>query len=503
MSKDFRFISRTIFLAIFGNFDFFNTSDFEEYFKSRYKIGERQVYIIVFFFFIFSLIFIGFQMFILKSVSFEDILMEILLVLIFLRLINRIILTQFQEYSTSIETIGYFVVNELLVILDTSHSLKEALKFIILGNYPLFSKTFETAMVQTHFGYSLEFSLKYQIKKCLNGNIQTIFLNILEIWENGKNMALLSKDKILNRISEQITEETSKIDSWASLSSGIIYLSPPIMLCFLLISGNMNVLFGITIIIYIVVGSFFFHPERHLTVFSRNNEILNYDNKSLEFLIILSENLLKGSSFDKSLSDSLKIIENDIYRDHLVIKSEHLTQFRLGLTQEEEIKEIFSPEIFSERISQLVLLIKKFSMIDSYIAGKKLLTMTTELSKTNELLKKGKAQLTATKFHGNVIQILALISLAFIAGASPLFLFVSSMLSQSSTESAIRMDHSIFELIYFIIAILISVLPIKGVEIRNFRKYNRIPWRNIFGLSRFTLFLIVYMFLKNLLTGLY
>ncbi|MFX1285429.1 MAG: hypothetical protein ACFFB5_17425 [Promethearchaeota archaeon] len=488
---------------LFGNFDFFNHYNFGDYFESKYIISKKDIFWITFAFFTLSLFFVGFQIFIMKNIFLEVIIIELVLIIVSLRLFNYIIFLQFKEYCTSIETIGYFVINELLVILDTSSSLKESTKFIILSNYPVFSKIFEKAMILTHFGNPLEFSLKTQMKKYLHGNIQTLFLYILDIWENGKNIALLSKNRILSRISEQITEETDKIDSWASLSSGIIFLSPPVILCFLLISGNMSVFFGLLIIISIVIGSFFIHPERHLTLFSQNNQIfLSHDKKSLELLVILSENLLRGNSFDKSLNNALNIILNRSQQDYSTKKLEKYAQFRLGISEENDINPTFLAEFFPERILHLILLIKKFSMIDTLIAGKKLLTITEELNKTNDLLNKGISRLEAAKLHGNIVQVLALISLAFIAGASPFFLLVSNMLNHSFTQSSIVMNNYVYELIYFVMALVISILPIKRVNNKKFEKIGVIPWKEIFRLSKFVLFLVTYIFVKNALTKL-
>ncbi|UCG00570.1 MAG: hypothetical protein JSW11_13185 [Candidatus Heimdallarchaeota archaeon] len=494
-------VSNNIQSILFGNFDFFSQYNFEEYFKSKFKFGEKQVLLISKMFFILSLFFIGFQTFFL-GIFLEGILIELALTIAFLRLSNYIIFIQFKEYCTTVETIGYFVVNELLVILDTSSSLREATKFIISSKYPLFSEIFTNAMISTHFGNSLNFALKTQITRSLFGNIQTVFLYILEIWENGKNIALLSKNRILSRISDQITEETNKIDSWASLSAGITFLSPPVIFCFLLISGNMSVFFGFLIIIGVIIGSLFIHPERHLTVFSKNNKLfLSYDKKSLELLVILSENLLSGNSFNKSLNNALNVVEVFPQKNQTTRMSEPYTLFKLGVTQTNDIETNFLAKFFPERIIQLVLLIKKFSMIDISIAGKKLQTITKELGRTNELLSKGDAQLKAAKLHGNIIQILALVSLAFIAGASSYFLFVSNMIYQPFTETSMTTSNSVFELIYLITALVISLLPIRRINVKGFRKHEAIPWNGIIGLSKFTVFLIVYTVVKNAFIG--
>ncbi|MFW9906591.1 MAG: hypothetical protein ACFFFH_19950 [Candidatus Thorarchaeota archaeon] len=496
-------ISENFQTLLFGNFNFFNQYQFEKYFKSKYKLGEKQVHLISFSIFTLSLFFIGFQIFLTKKAIFEVILIEIILIITLLRLFHYIIYVEFKDYCTTIETLGYFVVNELLMILDTSGSLKEATNFIISSKYPLFSEIFTDAMILAHFGNPLNFALKTLIKKRLFGHIQTVFLYILEIWEHGKNIALLSKNRILSRISDQITEETNKIDSWASLSAGIIYLSPPVIYCFLLISGNMSIFFGLLIILGAIIGSFFIHPEKHLTVFSKNNKLfLSYDMKSLEFLVILSENLLHGNSFNKSLNNTLNIMEMNLQKAN-IRNTDPYTHFRLGLKERNEINTNLLKDIFPERIIQLILLIKKFSMINVIIAGEKLQVITTELNKTNELLSKGDAQLKATKLHGTIIQVLALISLAFVAGASSFFFLVSNMLYHPFTESSLTMNNSAFELIYMITALVLCLLPIRRINIKGEKKLETIPWKEILGFSKFILFLIVYIFVKNTLMGMY
>jgi hypothetical protein len=438
-----------------------------------------------------------------KKAIFEVFLIEIILIITLLRLFHYVIYVEFKDYCTTIETVGYFVVNELLMILDTSGSLKEATNFIISSEYPLFSEIFSDAMILSHFGNPLNSALKALIQKRLFGHIQTVFLYILEIWDHGKNIALLSKNRILSRISDQITEETNKIDSWASLSAGIIFLSPPVIFCFLLISGNMSVFFGLLIIVSVIIGSFFIHPEKHLTVFSKNNKLLlSYDIRSLELLVILSENLLSGNSFNKSLNNTLNMMEINLQKANSRI-SDPYTDFRLGIKERNEINTNLLVDFFPERIIQIILLVKKFSMIDVIVAGRKLQAITNELNKTNELLSKGDAQLKAAKLHGNMIQILALISLAFVAGSSSFFLFVSNMLYHPFTETSLTKNNSTFELIYMITALVISLLPIRRITIKGRKKLDTIPWKEVLGFSKFILFLIVYIFVKNVLMGLY
>ncbi|MFX0137197.1 MAG: hypothetical protein ACFFDN_26390, partial [Candidatus Hodarchaeota archaeon] len=355
---------------LFGDYEFFNQYGFEEFFMKRYRLKKKQIIWILTTLFILSSVLIGLQLILQKSIPIGVIVLEFFLIIGFLRLVNYFILLQFKQYNTTVETIGYFVVNELLVILDTSNSLREATKFIVLSNYPVFSRLFEEALVLTHFGFPLQYSLKKKLKTGLTGDIRSIFLHIIEIWEISKNIALLSKNRILNRISEQIVEETEKIDLWASLTSGLVYLTPPVILCFLLISGNMNLIYGLVIIFGMMIGSFIFHPDEHLTTFSgRNQLILSYDKKSLDFLVILSENLLRGKKFEKSLNDAFYIIGDNLDKKNYLSNSKNLAQFKLGTTQNSRSEISFLEENFSQRILHLISLAKKFEMVNTQIAG--------------------------------------------------------------------------------------------------------------------------------------
>lgn len=489
---------------LIGNFDFFDQYNFDQYFKTKYRLTKKQIKWLFLAFVVLMLPFIGFQTIFLNNLTFQGILFEFIFMTFLLRLVNHFIFLEFKEYRTTVETMGYFVINEILIILDTSHSLKEAVKFIISSNYPVYSEFFRNALMESHFGVPLESALKQQVRGFLQDDIRTIFLNIFETWEIGKNIALISKDKILNRISQQISEETEKIDLLASLSTGLIFLSPPVIICFLLIAGKMSVLLGLVMTISMVIGSIFIDSDKNLILFSNNNDLLfQYDKNSLDFLIILSENLTRGNSFSKSLFIAIQIVERHENNVNSEKNSDIYTQFRLGNIQAPEIEIELLKEIFSNRIYKIVLLTKKFSKINSFEAGKKLRIITKELDKTNSLLDKGRAQLKAVKLQTNIIQVFSLISLAVIAGASPFFLFVANAMSKPLTESSVISENRDLEIVYFLIAFVLSYLPIRKDTSQGLKKRKLLKKKEIISLSRFFLFLIGYFTIKNSFMGIY
>jgi hypothetical protein len=493
--------AKNLVKIIIGDYNFFNSYNFEQYFFLKYKIRKSYVYWFFVLVFSFFLTFLTFQIFFLGIDKFEAILLQCVLVFAFVHLVHYWFFFQYKQYRASVETTGYYVINELLVILDTSRSLKEATKFIILGNYELFSRIFETALYLSHFGDSLKNALQKQILRNLHGEIQTFFLHILETWEYGKNIALLSKNQILNRIMKNLIEETEKIDSWASLLSGLLFLSPPVIICFLLISGKMSFLLGILIVIALILGTIFSHPNRYLSVFSNDTHLsLSYDNKSLEFLVILAENLIRGNSYEKSLNIAL----NSIFLNSL--NQENLNQvalFRLGKIPKTATEEFIFENVFSKRILHLITLTKKFAQKDIVIAGKKLLNITTELSEMNELLMKRKAQWKAANFRMKIIQLFALTSLAIITGTSPFFQYVTTTLTYSFNDSNVTSIQPNFDLVYFMIAMVMSFLPNVTDKKRKTNVIVRISWSDMSKVMKFMLFLLISLVARSFLRNLY
>ncbi len=500
MAINFNFNKKSFQIVLFGNYDFFGTYDFNSYFKKKFKFDQKQLKWFLYSIPLIACLFIGIQIIFYNNITIETFILYIFAFFLFLRGINYIIRLQFKQYCTIIETIGYFVVNELLLILETSHSLKAATKYIILGNYPLFSAIFKKAMIDCHFGIPLEESIRVQLQDSLSGNIKSIFLNIIDIWENGENIATFSKKRILDEISEQITEESNKIDSFASLSSGLVFLSPPVILCFLLISGKMNLFFGFLILIAMILGSLFIHPDTQLTMFSHNNQLhLSYDKKSLNFLILLAENLSAGNIFEKSLNSALNtVIDSDIdFEQKLKIKK--IAHFRLGTANLIKGELELLRDLFPEKALHLISLTMKFSEIDIHLAGRKLLTITNELQKINEILNQGNARRKAAELQATIIQFFALIALGIIYGASPFFLYIAQIINNSYTQLPPISSNLGFDLIFLSIGFLMSILPMRKNQFRMVSNDIRIPLNGIIRSLKFLLFLLINFIVKNFL----
>ncbi|MFW9855939.1 MAG: hypothetical protein ACFFFG_12865 [Candidatus Thorarchaeota archaeon] len=487
--------------VILGDYTFFDDYSFEEYFRSRYRMDKTSFYGIITLFFVTLSVILAFQFFILYPRPIELLLLEITLAVFILRLLHFIIYSQFKQHSTMIETLGYFVVNELLMILETSKSLKEASMFIIHGNYSVFSQIFEEALLQSHFGDNLEVNLKKEITKRLRGNILHLFSNIISIWESGRNLADFSKKHILNQITVKAVEEIEKIDTWVALSSGLALLSPPVLLCLLLITGLMNFFWGALIIFGIILVSFIVSPNRYLILFSEKNRIaISNDSESIQMLLILAENMMKGNSFEKSLNSALNL--GGYYPPGNIAKSidkevNNFNKFLLRGNQGSDQKSRFLREFLSERAIQLVTLTQKFSKIDPYVAGEKLLIITEELNRTSQILNRGEAKRKAADLQNGIIQLLSIISLAIIGGASPFFLYVSTSLSYSFMDlSNPTLDPS-FDILFLTIALVMSVLPGRRSFLNTSHTKIRISMGRIIACFHVFLFLVIFFLVRT------
>lgn len=498
---------RMLSVLLFGDYSFFSEYNFEEYFRSSYRMGRSHFFRALALVFVTLSLFIGLQLVIFRPPNIELILFEIFLVIVFLRLLHFTIYFQFKQHCTMIETLGYFVVNELLIILETSGSLKEATLFIIHGKYSNFSQVFEKALLLSHFGESLETTLKRVITKQLQGNILHLFLNILSIWESGKNLASFSKQHILNQIAEKTVEEVEKIDSWMALSSGLTLLSPPVILCLLLITGLMNYFLGAFLTLGIILTSFLVNPNRHLTLLSKKNQIfLSHDTESIQMLVVLAESMMKGNTFEKSLNTAVNAVTKVGHRNKektIDTQTKTFSEFRLGGIQGYDQRTRFLREFLSERAAHLVALAQKFGQIDPYLAGQKLLTITEELNNTSQILNRGEAKRKAADLQSRIIQVLSIISLAIIGGASPFFLYVSTSLSYSFNDFSYFTLDSRFDILFFIIALVMSFLPNRRSLIKTSDAEVRVSMSKIIGCLQVLLFFTIFLAVRTFFLSTY
>ena len=481
--------------SVFGNLDFFESLNFSNYWKSQYRMTRNQIKTIVL---LIVTLFIGitFIQIAVYQINIEYLILEQIFFFVCLRFIYILIRQNYNNYLIKAEIIGYFVLHELLIILETSKSLKDATKFIIKSNYPIYSEIFSESLVLSHFGQPLKEALRIQISNNVSGELRRIFLNIIDTWETGVEITQQSANTILSHLSEYIKEETDKVDTWGSLFSGLIYLSPPVVLCFLLLSGQLNYLIALVLISLIFFGSFLFQPDKHLSVFAGHSPILPFTNsRTIEFLVIHAENLSSGLSHTRSLNKALNIyIQNsEVALPPSMKKS--LISYRLGIETSSFTENDNLRMLFSSKSIQILMLIEKFSNINTKLAGKKLMLITEELNKTSQLLRIGKARLKATSFQSMVIQIFSLISLALISGASPIFQLISFSLDGYSTKS---FDIPNFDPMFIFFGFLLSMLPLNF----NFtleHKTKSIPII-IVRISRFLLFLLVFIIAREFLS---
>ncbi|MHA1978089.1 MAG: hypothetical protein ACW98F_00475 [Candidatus Hodarchaeales archaeon] len=479
---------------IFGNLEFFDLLNYSYYWKSKYWITRVQIEVLVS---VIIALFFGITIIqiIIYQMMIEFLILEYISFFVCLRLTYLFMRQDFKNYIIKAEIIGYFVLHELLIILETSKSMKDATKFIITSNYPIYSKIFGESLIKSHFGLPLSVALGLEISNNISGELRRIFLNVIDTWEAGVEIAKLSTNTILSRLSEYIREETDKVDTWGSLFSGLIFLSPPVILCFLLLSGQLNYLVGLVLISLVFFGSLLFRPDKQLSVFASYSPILSFtDSRTIEFLVIHAENLSSGMSYTKSLNNALNIYIKNSTKDLTSSLNESIISFRLGMgpssfTEIEALK-----DLFSSRTIQILTLIEKFSHLNTKIAGTKLLLITNELNKTGKLLRVGKAKLKAISFQSTVIQIFSLLSLGFISGASPLFQLISISMGEFSSNVS-KMPN--FDPIHIFLGFLISILPLNF----KFTSAHKISSTSsiIVRVSRFLLFLLVFVIARETL----
>ena len=492
MKKNLSKYYTNIIRSIIGDYDFLNNREFKIPFIKKGKITKKRYLQFQEVLFTFSIIFLGGHLLFFNGKYLISGITNFFLFLLILRGINYFIHSKYKKIQFEIETIGYFVMNELLIVLGSSKSLKNAVKYVSMGNYPYYSEIFSKALLETHFGELLPERLKINIDALFPKQISETLSLIVNTWEYGENITILTKNRIISKLSEKIVEKTERIDTWTSLSSGLVFLSPPILICFLLISGNMNKSIGILIPFFMVLASVFFLQDEEWGFFSKNNiSTLSYDPQEIKFLVLLAENLSQGYSFPRSLSLSIQL-----YQKNFKHYANEFTQIQLNAN--EKAKNNLINNLFNTRTVYLLNIIEKHSLIDPVRAGEKILKITQDLSKINELLNLGRAKLRATHFQESVIQVLSIISLAFIAGASPIFMFVERALNYSFHEPLLLNHVQSFEIEFILIGVTLSILPLRNINFSGLKKVKISQFEFSFKLLKFGLFLVIYCLVNQL-----
>ncbi|MHA2173912.1 MAG: hypothetical protein ACXABI_03720 [Candidatus Hodarchaeales archaeon] len=396
------------------------------------------------------------------------------------------------------EVIGFFVLNELTLILNTSKSLKEAVSFVVKSDYEIFSNLFKKAMINSHFGPSLTHSLKNQIETLTEGELKRIFLNILENWENSDELAKISNKMIINHISERIIEETGRLETWGSLFSGLFFLSPPIILCFLLLSGNLNISLGILLLVSVAFGSYFFKPDSFLFSILHESPLIPFtESNSLKFFVILAEHLISGLPYKNSFNSALNVHLKNIKKYNSDSIMESIVSFRLGLESYDSTNYDEFLDLFPSQTVKILILIEKFSQINTRLAGSKLLEISEELNLVNSLLTVGRAKIKAITFQRTFIKLLSMISLGFIAGANYLFQLVSNSFNIYTLK---EYSYFNFDLLFILFGLIFSLLPLNFHLLkRPLNNINLVSKANMMIFFQLIIFLTTYLFTRILI----
>lgn len=269
----------------------------------------------------------------------------------------------------------------------------------------------------------------------------------------------------------------------------------------------MNYFLGGLLTLGIIITSFIVNPNRHQTLLSEKNRIfLSYDTESIQMLVILAECMMKGNTFEKSLNTAVNAVSEVDQRNKektIDAQTQTFNEFLLGGIQGYDQNTRFLREFLSEREAHLVALTQKFSQIDLYLAGQKLLTITEELTSISQILNRGEAKRKAADFQGMIIQVLSLISLAIIGGASPFFLYVSTSLRYSFVDFSYFTVDSRFDILFFIIALVMTALPSRRSSIKSSDAKFRVSMRKIMICLQVLLFLAIFLAVRTFFLGKY
>jgi len=156
-----------------------------------------------------------------------------------------------------------------------------------------------------------------------------------------------------------------------------------------------------------------------------------------------------------------------------------------------------SSGLFSSRTIQIVILIEKFSQINSRLAGSKLLNISEELNRINGLLTVGRAKIKAISFQRNFIKFFSIISLGFIGGASDLFQLVSQSFDFYTVNGY---SYHNYDFLFLLFGIIFCFLPFDYRVInRSLKNKKLFSKENINVIFHLIVFLVSFLFSRFLI----
>jgi hypothetical protein len=367
---------------------------------------------------------------------------------------------------------------DLILILNTTNSIFDAIQFLSGAQYPILSKIFKNILFQiNNFGKSPELLIQQFINKLPNGNLKERLINLMATRFHPnkilEQLELLSGEKKF-----EYEVATQQLESKLIIIVGICIFFPIITALFISFLGSSsNFLSFFMIPIYIFLSYQFKTRiiKGHFELFGEfspldkdelgtNSDLIEF----LHFLTYLGNELKRGVPQEIALLNACQAY-NGLLKYSIEKSVQELYNNSIKDSWNQLKKTFKSPQIHF-----LIDLVDRMLEKSSYETGKRILSIIQQMKANQELIRERESIIKAQQFKIKFLTCIMAAILGLIAGLTPLLFQISSIFHNFEIQQTVSFWRSLpLNLAIFIMVIYSAyILP-------NLVKIHR-PWRYSF-----------------------
>lgn len=432
--------------------------DLENFFYNKYNITysnfTKFLYILIFSLIIVLITLENFYM------IFNDNFVFILILIAILPFIskNYLIKTFNRNYKKSLSS-GYIALIDFFSFIDTERNLFKVCEIISKSNYYLVSDVFKKSIIESQTSYnSLKEVLIKNFEKNFFGELKKYWIRTFDIWDKDPEVINTFINSLSNRIDEHFREEIKNLENQSSVYIALGSILPPSSIILLMIIGQINVVTSITLGFSLIIFALFFSPYlQSKQIF--NNEIVtdNFVMQGSELAAFISEELVKGYNFRKTLLTVINSIEN--HSSGLIkFLSKYKSDLILGVSIDNKFCSDLGKILCETQGSIILGTTNKLIEISPKVALKFLEKYSISLIKQESYYSERKSLFTTEKIRLFTTLIFSTMTLGFCTNVAALFQFVYMIPTTKSSEIMIYDWKAVIESNSYFLEIFIVLL---------------------------------------------
>lgn len=379
----------------------------------------------------------------------------ILLSIIFLGMIEAIY-TKVTLKRQELEITGLFLLNELKIILITTHSLDQALDYFLTVMPAYFRKISKQILLNDRIHQIPPDETLLKLLKNLELQTTLRMTNqILNDWKQGRNQLIFSQTNLLTEIQSQIDINTKNFESWNALTTALISLIPLMGIFLFMLVKLFNIMGFSLILVYMLCLSAFFWFLDPLGINLLQSAGINdkdFSNgwSAAQFSLRIADGLQMTPDPEDAILGALK----ELFPKFISFNNTNVISTVLGITN---IQELLVDVLSVDSLVRLKMIIE-FTLYNAKINPLVTITYLHELGNSfaiTEQFQLKKVNLIKAEFRKIVLLLcLQAFTLGILLGLAPVFAILSNFSSltfQVGSVYTLQKDNLIntYEIIFF------------------------------------------------------